>query len=348
MGLKIGFIGNGLISWAHVLAIKALEKAGFVEIDEIANYDPDENKANNFASVNKSQKLKDVTQVLKECDLIWICTPTKYHAEIVKLAAQYKKGVFCEKPLGVNLNEVREIKDVVLSSGIYFQVGLVLRTAPVFLKIKQIVNEGLYGDVLGVSLIDDQFFPIQGHYLSTWRSDFNLTGGGTLIEHSIHDIDILRFCFGDILKVAGFTSNHYNYKGVEDTAAVSFQHYGNVNSTLLSIWHQILSRGSTRRLQTFFSLAVVISDDDFLGPIKIITKDKDFTIKPEVPEFFNAIDLPQNEIGLAVKMYCSENFNFINNFLEKKQPSPNIEDGLYVHDIVEKIYQFDKKYNEVF
>jgi len=46
MGLKIGFIGNGLISWAHVLAIKALEKAGFVEIDEIANYDPDENKAN--------------------------------------------------------------------------------------------------------------------------------------------------------------------------------------------------------------------------------------------------------------------------------------------------------------
>ena len=45
---------------------------------------------------------------------------------------------------------------------------------------------------------DDQYFPIQGTYASRWRADVAQAGGGCLIEHSIHDVDILRFCFGEV------------------------------------------------------------------------------------------------------------------------------------------------------
>ena len=46
-------------------------------------------------------------------------------------------------------------------------------------------------------LRDDQYFPIQGFYGSTWRKDVTQAGGGTLIEHSIHDVDVLRWLLDD-------------------------------------------------------------------------------------------------------------------------------------------------------
>lgn len=344
MGVKIGFVGNGLISWAHILSIKALQKAKLVEIDSIANYDVDQTKAENFATANNSFRASDLDELLKNCDLVWICTPTKYHKELIDAAIKEVSGIFCEKPLGINLNEVIQIKKAVETSNIYFQVGLVLRTAPVFLEIRKMVQEQTYGLPLAVSLIDDQFFPVQGHYGSTWRADYLQAGGGTLIEHSIHDVDILRFCFGDFKRIAGFVSNHYNYENVEDVASCSFGHQTNINSTLLSVWHQIISRGSTRRMQVFTTEAVIITDDDFLGPIKVITKEKTQEIVPKYPDYFNDLDLPTNQIGLAVKMYCSENLNFINGYLNKYRPSPNVQDAHYAHWVVDQIYHFNKNF----
>ena len=68
---------------------------------------------------------------------------------------------------------------------------------------------------------DDQYFPIQGTYASKWRADVTQAGGGCLIEHSIHDVDILRFCFGDVAAVAARTANVAGHEGVEDLASVS-------------------------------------------------------------------------------------------------------------------------------
>ena len=54
---------------------------------------------------------------------------------------------------------------------------------------------------------DDQYFPIQGTYASQWRADVTQAGGGCLIEHSIHDVDILRFCFGEVDELSARTAN---------------------------------------------------------------------------------------------------------------------------------------------
>ena len=54
-----------------------------------------------------------------------------------------------------------------------------------------IVASGRHGRPLATTLRDDQYFPIQGQYGSTWRKDVAAAGGGTLIEHSIHDVDVL-------------------------------------------------------------------------------------------------------------------------------------------------------------
>ena len=77
------------------------------------------------------------------------------------------------------------------------QVGLVLRYAPVFATAPSSSRSGRYGRPLAIVLRDDQYFPIQGMYGSTWREDVAKAGGGTLIEHSIHDVDVLHWILGD-------------------------------------------------------------------------------------------------------------------------------------------------------
>src|SRR4029077_11918539 len=98
---------------------------------------------------------------------------------------------------------------------------------------------------------DDQFFPNQGQYASTWRADPEIAGGGALIEHSIHDIDVLRWLLGDPSGVSCRTASFFGYAGIEDLATVTFFFDDGKTADLLSIWHQVLTRPSTRRLEVF-------------------------------------------------------------------------------------------------
>ncbi len=76
--------------------------------------------------------------------------------------------VFCEKPLAPNLADCRRIAEL-LGRGAA-PGRLVLRHAPVFRNLAEIVHSGRYGKPMALILRDDQYFPIQGMYGSTWRA----------------------------------------------------------------------------------------------------------------------------------------------------------------------------------
>ncbi len=115
--------------------------------------------------------------------------------------------------------------------------------------------------------------PFKGHTPRKWRADAAQAGGGCLIEHSIHDLDILRYCFGDVESVVARTANHAGHPGIEDMAAVTLSFASGFEAQLTSIWHDILSRGSTRRLEVFCREGMVWLDDEFRGPLHVQTSD---------------------------------------------------------------------------
>ena len=130
--------------------------------------------------------------------------------------------MFCEKPLGTDLASSERVAAALLER-VPHQVGLVLRWSPVFQNAARIIASGDYGRPLATVLRDDQYFPIQGFYGSTWRKDVAHAGGGTLIEHSIHDIDVLHWLLGDPVSVSAHTSSRFGHPGIEDTAAVTLR-----------------------------------------------------------------------------------------------------------------------------
>ncbi len=121
---------------------------------------------------------------------------------------------------------------------------------------------------MSVVFRDDQFIPIQGHYLSSWRADVERAGAGTLLEHSIHDIDMLHFLVGPIDSVSARQANFHGHRGVEDVMSVTLSFSSGAVGSLTSIWHDNLARPSLRRVEVFCQNRwIAIDGDDWTGPI---------------------------------------------------------------------------------
>ena len=186
---------------------------------------------------------------------------------------------------------------------------------------------------------DDQFFPIRGHYASQWRADVEQAGGGCLIEHSIHDVDILRFCFGEVDTVSARTANHAGHEGVEDLAAVSLSFASGCEAQLTSVWHDILTRGSTRRVEVFCREGMVWLDNEFRGPLHIQTSSGSEVRPCLSPPWVDALPLADDEVGLAVRAYVAADRTFVDAVLAGTPPEPGLEEALSAHRLVDAGYR---------
>jgi predicted dehydrogenase len=190
-----------------------------------------------------------------------------------------------------------------------------------------------------VTVRDDQYFPIQGTYGSSWRADVAQAGGGCLIEHSIHDLDILRFCFGEATAVTARTANFSGHEGIEDLASVSLSYAGGLVGHLTSVWHNILSRGSTRRLEVFCEEGMVWLDDEFSGPLHMQTSDGTEARSCPAPAWVDELPLARDEVGLAIRTYAEGDRAFVEGVVTGRTLEPSIEQALEAHRLVDAAYR---------
>jgi predicted dehydrogenase len=191
-----------------------------------------------------------------------------------------------------------------------------------------------------VVLRDDQYFPIGGMYGSDWRADVSIAGGGTLLEHSIHDLDLLAWMLGPVVSVIARTKNHAGHHGIEDVAAVTLEHSNGALSTLLSVWHGIETRPSTRRLEVFFERAHAVLEDEQVGPVMVQQADQNTEIglPRSAVEVMNRLAVP-NELRTHLLAYASADLEFLHSVQRGQPPSPDIGVALEAHRIVDAAYR---------
>ena len=275
--LRIGFVGSGLIAWAHGLSLKAMIDGGVVDASIVAVHDQHERRARGFADAlggdgvdGRGRRGRGGPPLRCRLGL---------HADLGAPGrggrGRWPRAAPCSARSRSTWTWPRAaaLVEAVAASGVASQSGLVLRSAPVFRELRDLVQGGTLGAPMAAVFRDDQYFPIQGTYASQWRADVAQAGGGCLIEHSIHDLDILRFCFGDVDSVVARTANHAGHQGIEDLAAVTLSFASGFEAQLTSVWHDILSRGSTRRLEVFCRQGMVWLDDEFRGPLHVQTSE---------------------------------------------------------------------------
>ena len=266
--MRVGFLGAGLIATYHSKSLRRSGAEGPCGVVRAGVYDPDTERAIAFAAASSHTVCDSEDAVLDTCDAVYVCTWTSEHPRLVTNAAERGLHIFCEKPLAVSLGAAQAMAEVVNASGVTNQVGLVLRRSPAYLWARHLVSEAVAGRVMAVVFRDDQFIPVQGHYGSTWRGDKALAGSGTLLEHSIHDVDMLRFVVGDIARVSANQANFHGLDGIEDVVTATLAFGNGAIGTLTTVWHDNLARPSLRRVEIFCERRfIVIEGDDWFGPV---------------------------------------------------------------------------------
>jgi predicted dehydrogenase len=128
-----------------------------------------------------------------ECDAVMVTTTDAHHAEVVVPALAAGKFVFCEKPLETTVRKCKAIIAADRRAGGKTFVGLNLRYAPVYARVKQIIDSGVLGDLLTIQA--DEFYDGGRTYFRRWNR-FRAEGGGLWITKASHDFDLLHWFAG--------------------------------------------------------------------------------------------------------------------------------------------------------
>jgi predicted dehydrogenase len=262
--VRVGFLGAGLSGSAHAASLR---RSG-APVTWAGVHDPDRARAEAFAAVTGAPMCDNEDEVIDACDAVYVCTWTSEHPRLVEAAATRGRAVFCEKPLATDLAGARRMTDVVARAGVVNQVGLVLRRSPAFALARDLVRDPASGRVMAVIFRDDQYLPVQGIYDSTWRADVSRAGAGVLVEHSIHDVDLLEHVVGPVESVAARSSGFHDLPGIEDTVALTVGFAGGAVGSLVSVWHDMLERPNQRRLEVVCETAWIVLENDWEGPVR--------------------------------------------------------------------------------
>jgi predicted dehydrogenase len=137
-----------------------------------------------------------------ELDVVIISTPNWLHCEMTECFLQNGKHVFCEKPMGVNRDEMNRMLKAQRASGCQLSLDFEKRVSPGYLRAKEILDSGEIGAVKGVEFIHHRGAWLEEGAMK-WRTKPELSGGLFFME-PCHDIDLFRFLIGEISHVQSF------------------------------------------------------------------------------------------------------------------------------------------------
>ena len=341
MTARIGLIGCGHIARFHARNLRDAIARNDFDMAYHGVCDLDIDRARSFAEIGGCELVTTEAKALIDaCDIVYICTETAAHKDLVVQTAAAGRHVFCEKPLATNLEDAREMTARVREAGIVHQVGLVLHFSPVYRVLADLMT-GDWGALLSAHMRDDQFFPTGEHYGSAWRADPERAGSGTLLEHSIHDLDLFRRLFGDVAAVQCHTRETSGHPGIEDVAHVRFLHEGGHSSTLASIWHGMPARQSSRSLEIFFEKARFTTDSDYFGAITMeVVGEEPLTLShDEVLNRFMVLEgLDPADEDLRSLAGLGDR-RFLEAIAEGRPASPSFDEALLAHELVHACYR---------
>jgi predicted dehydrogenase len=143
----------------------------------------------------------------EDLDGVTITTPNAVHAEQALAAFANGKHVFCEKPLGMNVAEVREMLRAAKASRKVHQVAFTFRYTYGVRELRRRVAEGEIGAPYYIRLQHDGWAGMRPDWQVGWREKRELAGGGVLFDMGSHLFDLAQFVLGPIESAAGFAEH---------------------------------------------------------------------------------------------------------------------------------------------
>jgi myo-inositol 2-dehydrogenase/D-chiro-inositol 1-dehydrogenase len=185
MTLRFAVLGAGRIGQVHARAIQSVPTAELVAIAE-----PFEAAAL-AAQAKFGCALRSIDEIAAsdDIDAVVICTPTDTHADLIEQFAKAGKAVFCEKPVDLNVERVKQALATVEAEKATLMVGFNRRFDPDFMAVKAKIDDGTIGDVEMVTITSRDPGAPPAEYIKV--------SGGIFRDMTIHDFDMARWLLGE-------------------------------------------------------------------------------------------------------------------------------------------------------
>jgi predicted dehydrogenase len=197
--LRIALVGAGAIMrLSHAPTILRSSEAELVAI-----FDRDGNRAEALARdfeisrhTNNLQTILDATDI----DAVIVATPNAVHPEAVLAAAAAGKHVLCEKPLAIEIASARAMVEACEKASVILQVGFNQRYWVQVQIAKTLIESGFIGEIHALRSVCSERWNV---YPATTRYRYDLaqSGGATIIDLTVHRIDLVRYLIGDLTAV---------------------------------------------------------------------------------------------------------------------------------------------------
>ena len=165
-------------------------------------------------------------------DGIIVTSENVHHRRLVEMAAGAGvQAVLCEKPLATTTDDARAMVSACAASKTLLATAFPCRYPPAFQSLRASVSVGVLGDVLALRGTNHGKMP------GGWFTDKALSGGGAVIDHTVHVADLNRVLLGrEAVEVYAEIGNGFYHQEWEDTGFLTIGYDGGVFATLDTSW----------------------------------------------------------------------------------------------------------------
>lgn len=225
--VRVGFLG---VAHGHAYGYAAGVRR-HPDAEAVGVWDVDPERRARFASRTAMPEASSTEDLFAQCDAVVICSPNRKHAEDGELAANAGKAILCEKPLVTSEEEAARLMAAVERNGVLLMTAFPCRFSPAYRRLKARVAAGDIGQIRAVCATNRGSCPFD------WFVDVEQSGGGAMIDHTVHVTDLLRDLLGcEVGSVQAHTGNNTYAQTWEDTAMLTLDFENGVFATLDSSW----------------------------------------------------------------------------------------------------------------
>lgn len=181
--VSVGFLGCA--QWAHANAFaNALEELADISVIGVA--DQNHERGHEFAQQH-DYPFRASEALLADADGVIVCAPNADHVRAIQEAADAGVDILCDKPFTTSLEEAIESVQYCKEANVILGLAMQLRFSPPACEAKRVVEQGDIGSLLAISGKNRAQFP------NGWFLDPKRSGGGAIIDHSVHLVDLIHW-----------------------------------------------------------------------------------------------------------------------------------------------------------
>lgn len=184
--LRWSIAGTGVVSRQIAHDLRLVEGASIVAVASRSI----ENAVSFGADFDIPNRFDDYSAMLEsDIDVVYLCTPHVTHFDLARRALLHRKHVLCEKPLGLDAREVRELAELARAKGLFLMEAMWMKFNPLMGLVGDIVSSGEIGQVRAVQASFGAPFPRDGS--SRWQP-----GGSALLDQGIYPVTLSHMLLG--------------------------------------------------------------------------------------------------------------------------------------------------------